>query len=122
MYATEGRGEPAIVAARRAAATAGDAETSVVLGYACARAGRRDEALRILGSLVERWRTGNGSAGRIAVIHAGLGDREQALDWLGRAQREHDVWMSQLKVDPVFDGLRGDGRFDSLVRQVGLER
>jgi serine/threonine-protein kinase len=122
MYATEGMAEPALVAARRAASTAGDADTSVVLGYACARAGRRDEARRILGALVERWRRGAGSAGRIAVIHAGLGDREEALDWLGKAQREHDVWVTQLRVDPIFDPLRADGRFNSLVRQVGLER
>jgi Flp pilus assembly protein TadD len=120
LHAAEGKHALAIAAARKASDLAGDAETSTVLGYANARAGKRAEAQSTLTRLVELWRNGNGSAGRIAVVYAGLGNREQALAWLRRASQEHDVWMTLLKVDPVFDGLRSDERFKELLEKVRL--
>jgi hypothetical protein len=56
---------------------------------------------------------------RIAAIHAGLNDREQAFEWLERAFKERDAWMIWLKVDPVLDDLRADLRFQELLRRVG---
>jgi len=54
------------------------------------------------------------------LVYAGLGDKKSAFQWLEDAYRAHDVGLVYLKVDPCLDPLRGDTRFDSLLRQVGL--
>ena len=56
----------------------------------------------------------------IAIIHAGLGQRDQALVWLEKGYQERSAWMVWLKVDPRFDVLRSDPRFQDLLRRVGL--
>jgi hypothetical protein len=56
----------------------------------------------------------------IATIYAGLGEKDRALEWLQKAYQDRDGWLTQLKVDPIFDALRSDQRFQDLMRQVGL--
>ena len=56
-----------------------------------------------------------------ATIHAALGDRESALTWLGRAVDERSESVLYLGVEPLFDGLRSDPRFQELLRRVGIE-
>jgi serine/threonine-protein kinase len=92
-----------------------------VRGYTYAKCGRRTEALAELNRL-----RGEAKAGRavshypLAVIEAGLGDKEQAITELQRAYTEH-VWpMYLIKVDPAFADIRTDPRFIALVRKVGL--
>jgi hypothetical protein len=54
----------------------------------------------------------------MAVVHAGLGDVDAAIEWLERACAERDVWLVWLKVDPRLDRLRADARFEDLLRRV----
>jgi serine/threonine protein kinase/Tfp pilus assembly protein PilF len=56
----------------------------------------------------------------IAQSHARLGETGPALEWLGKALDEHDSRMVALKVDPCFDGLRTDPKFQALIKRVGL--
>jgi hypothetical protein len=56
----------------------------------------------------------------IAVIYAGLGDKEQAFAWLNRACDERDNWLNYLKVEPRLDPLRSDARSTKLLQRVGL--
>ncbi|MBC7932597.1 MAG: winged helix-turn-helix domain-containing protein [Rubrivivax sp.] len=51
---------------------------------------------------------------------AQLGQREEALDLLERAYREHDFFIIYLKAEPFFDPLRDEPRFQELLRKVGL--
>jgi len=53
-----------------------------------------------------------------ALIHTGLGNTEQALDWLEKAYEERFIWMVYLNVDPVFDGLRNEARFKQLIERM----
>lgn len=61
-----------------------------------------------------------GLSGGSAALYAVLGDRDQAFDILGRAYDRHELWLLYLKVDPVWDNLRTDPRFQPLLHRVGL--
>src|SRR5262249_19769119 len=56
----------------------------------------------------------------IAREHVLLGDKEAALDWLEKAVEWRRYHLAFLKVDPEFDPLRGDPRFEGLLRRIGL--
>lgn len=55
-----------------------------------------------------------------AIAYAGLGDANQAIEWLEKAYQEHAIWMVFLKTDPQFDGIRADPRFQNLLKQIGF--
>ena len=54
------------------------------------------------------------------MIHAGLGEKDQALDWLEKMYQEREESLSTLKVDQPFDSLRSDPRFIDLLHRVNL--
>ena len=59
-------------------------------------------------------------ASAVALVHAGMGEKRQALDWLERAYDEHDFSMVFLDVAPWFKMLRGEPRFEQLLRRMQL--
>ena len=90
------------------------------LGHAYAVAGRPADAERVLEELHARGRTGYVSSFDIATIHAGLGNRAQALDWLERASEGRSTYLVFINVDPRFDAYRAEPRFRELVRRMGI--
>ncbi len=56
----------------------------------------------------------------VAEVCVRVGDKECAFEWLERGFEERDDLMTDLKVEPVFDGLRSDPRFQDLIRRVGI--
>lgn len=56
----------------------------------------------------------------VAMVYLGLGENDQAFEWLNRAYEEHAEWVIYLTIDPRLDPLRSDERFKELVRRVGL--
>jgi len=88
--------------------------------WAYAHAGRRADALRLLGELKKRQRTGYVPAGAFVHAYLGLGDNDEAFTWFERAYREQSNILIYIKVFPLYDPLRGDPRFQDLVRRVGL--
>jgi serine/threonine-protein kinase len=56
----------------------------------------------------------------VALVHIGLGDKDQALDCLDRAYEERSHWLVYAKVWPLLDDLRSDARFAALLGKVGL--
>jgi tetratricopeptide (TPR) repeat protein len=111
-----GRQDEAIGSLRDAARVSSDNPVMVAgLGHGLAAAGDRREALKVIATLEQaRGRKGL-FAYEIGVIHAALGDRDRAFDWLGRAVRERSGWIAYLQVDPRLDALHGDQRFGSLL-------
>lgn len=61
-----------------------------------------------------------GSYEIVALVHAGLGETDQAFEWLQRAYDERDQGMTTSKVDPPLDPLRADPRFEELLRRMDL--
>jgi eukaryotic-like serine/threonine-protein kinase len=56
----------------------------------------------------------------IADLYSDLGDRDHAFEWLSTAYQEHDSYLLNLRVDPLFDSLRSDPRYAELVRKIGF--
>ena len=56
----------------------------------------------------------------VALVHAGLGDKSEAFRWLDKAYDERSHWLVWLSLDPRWNDLRGDPRFDQLRKRVGL--
>jgi TolB-like protein/Tfp pilus assembly protein PilF len=94
-------------------------EALAQLGHACAIAGDRAEAHRILGEIQRMSVSRYVSPFNFALIHAGLGDRDQAFAWLDRAIEDHSEWIHTLGVDPRLEHLRDDPRFQALLQRVG---
>lgn len=92
-----------------------------VLGYLYGKSGRTKEARDILAEFDALARSGRyASSYAIAIVNAGIGDRERALSSLEAACRERSHWLVWLKRDPRWDEIRHDPRFQALVRRVGL--
>lgn len=90
------------------------------LAHAYAVSGQTREARKILDDLVDRSTRTYISPFDIAVIYAGLGDRDEAFAWLEKAYDERTRTMLSLKVNPRLDPLRADPRFADLMRRVGV--
>jgi hypothetical protein len=60
------------------------------------------------------------AAHHFALIYAGMGNKDEALEWLEKAFEQHSPMMAWLKVDQRFDSLREEPRFQDLLRRVGL--
>ncbi len=98
----------------------GGSNELAALGHAYALAGKRDEAVKILDQLKERSQQTYVQPLWIAGIHIGLGDKDQAFEWLRKTYDDRSGWLVYLKIDPMFSPLRSDPRFRELLQRVGL--
>ncbi|MBW2644793.1 MAG: protein kinase [Deltaproteobacteria bacterium] len=114
VYLEKGMYEEAITAYQKSGNRHG-------LGIAYAQAGQKDKALEILGEMKEEWKRGAVRALPMARIYIGLGDSDQALDWLEKSLERREPRMVLLKVDPRFDSLRSNPRFKALLKKMNLE-
>jgi TolB-like protein/Tfp pilus assembly protein PilF len=90
------------------------------IGNAYAREGHPAEARAILPRLQSHIdKTGIGRY-EIALVYAGLGDKDSAFQWLERAYQTRDKGLTYLIADPCLDPLRSDPRFATLVKRVGF--
>ena len=93
---------------------------SAELAHAYAASGRKSEAEEILKQFKDRSRQSYVPAYNFAEIYIGLGDKEQALASLEKAYADRSMLITFIQVDPQFDSLRSDPRFEDLLRRVGL--
>ncbi len=99
-----------------------DPESLGALGQAYAVAGDRTAAQKTIEQLRQRSREGYVAAYDFTVIHAALGETDQAFARLQKAYDDRSFYMTWLKVDPQLDPLRSDPRFAELVKKVGLDK
>jgi len=60
------------------------------------------------------------SAYQIAEAHAWRGEKNDAFDWLERAYRQRDGGLAETKIDPLFENLHGDPRYQAMLRKLNL--
>lgn len=92
-----------------------------LLAYALGVSGRKDEARKILNQLQLLSKDRYVASAPVAIAYIGLGEKDRAFDWLEKALDERLWEMGTLKVNPVFDPLRADERFESLLSRVHLD-
>ena len=89
-----------------------------LLGYAYAISGDRPKAEQMLRELEEMAKRQYVSSTAFADIHLGLGEREKALDWLDKSYQDQESACWYLTVDPIYDSVRNELRFQALVQKV----
>ena len=118
-YVKKGRYKEALVAFGKAHAFSQVAAMALE-GHTLAVLGQRDKAQEILSELKEQSKLRYVSPYDIAVIHTGLGEKDEALAWLQKACDERVFRVVLLGVEPLLDDLRSDPRFQALVKRIGL--
>ncbi len=90
------------------------------MGNAFARIGRAAEARQMIAALQKHVQDTGVGRYEIALVYAGLGEKDEAFAWLEKSFAVRDKGLTYLKIDPCLDPLRSDPRFQDLVRRVGL--
>jgi DNA-binding winged helix-turn-helix (wHTH) protein/Flp pilus assembly protein TadD len=120
-YEQSGESELALEALNKAGRFSGGNSKAISLrGYVFAKLGRANEAREVLSTLEVIARERYVPPYAMALVHAGLGESELALEWLERALAVRDVHLAFLPVDPKWDAFRGDPRFQALLKQCGF--
>ena len=120
-YQKKGMYEEAIMEVKKANALGSRGPAGQTgLAYAYALAGKKEEATKILDELKEQSKQRYVSPFNFAVIYMGLGDKDQAFEWLNKTFDENPYRIAFLKTIPRFDSLRSDPRFDALLRRMKL--
>ena len=92
----------------------------MALGHVYATAGRKAEAEKIAAELERKVMKKEISPFLPAVVYAGLDDKDKAFYWLERSYQERSNWLALIKAGRRLKNLRGDPRFDDLLKRVGF--
>jgi tetratricopeptide (TPR) repeat protein len=121
IYTSQGRYADADAALEHIGALRTWTPAMAVRGYLYAKSGRPHDAKNLLAEFDDLVRQGRyASSYAIAIVYAGLGDRERVFSYLDAAYRERSHWLVWLKRDPRWNDVRSDPRFHRLVQQIGL--
>ncbi len=119
-YEARGMYAEAIAEFQRGVQLSGSPLMLALLGHAYAASGKTAEAKQVLSDLQQVKEQRYVSPYTVAAIHAGLGDQDEAFKWLETAVEERDIWLMNLKVDPVFAKLRSHRKFTDLLARIRL--
>jgi tetratricopeptide (TPR) repeat protein len=119
-YTQKGLWTEAIDELRQALETDRNPALVAKMGEAYAVSGKRTEALEAIRTLQEMSETRYVDGYHFATVYAGLGEKDQALEWLFKAFEARSNSLILLNVDPVFDSLRSDPRFQDLLRRMNF--
>jgi len=115
VYEAQGKYDSAIAALEQQKLQQG-----LDVATAFATAGKPAEARRRMADCVARLKLQKSYVrpGWVAEVYVGLGDKDEAMRWLEQGYKERDLWLALLKVWPRFDALRGDARFQDLLKRM----
>jgi eukaryotic-like serine/threonine-protein kinase len=119
-YVMKGSVEEALAEYHKARQLNDDPFVLALLGHSYALSGKKDEALRTAEQLKEISEQRYVPAYSLAIVYAGLNEKEQAFQWLEKSYQAHEGYVTILKIDPFLDNLRFDARFADLMRRVGV--
>ncbi len=124
-YEQAGTNELALQALDRHASAPGARPNSKLLSlraYVLAKMNRHEEARDLLHAIDAAAAGGYVPPYARALVHAGLGERDAALDWLAKAVEVRDVHLIALPVDPKWKAFRSDRRFIDILQRCAFTR
>ncbi len=117
-----GRSEEALFRIQECKKYIGDTVFVLTAEAKCyAESGNESEARILLDGLVKKTETRYVSPYHMATVHCCLREREAALDLLENAWEMKDPWLNWLGVEPVFDFVREEERFQALQEKLGYQ-
>jgi serine/threonine-protein kinase len=119
-YGAKGMYTEAIAETRRALELYFGSSTKGYLGLWLARSGNRDEAAKHLAELKQKATRDYVQGDTFAFIYIGLGDKEEALNWLEKHMLSHAETANVYAVAPEFDDLRSEPRFKAMLKRMNL--
>lgn len=120
IYQEQGRFTDSIGNFQKAKQISDDTISEMALGHVYATAGRKAEAEKIASELERKVMKKEVSPFLPAVVYAGLDDKDKAFYWLERAYQERSNWLTLIKAGRRLKNLRGDPRFDDLLKRIGF--
>jgi serine/threonine protein kinase/tetratricopeptide (TPR) repeat protein len=123
LYAQKAMNDEATAEAQKARALSARDDSLMLaqLGATYSFSGKSDEAKKVIDQLHQLSKHRYVSPFYMALIYEGLGQKDQALEWLEKAYKKRDHWLETLKVHPWLDGLRSHPRFIELLMKMGLQ-
>jgi tetratricopeptide (TPR) repeat protein len=118
----QGNVRAAIPELEKAAAMEAPPFATAYLGYAYGAAGDRARALATIEELKKKSVHGYVPPFNLAIVHLGLGELERAMDLLEQASADDSQWMMYLKLDRIFEPLRGEPRFIALMKKCRFDQ
>ncbi|MBX7170351.1 MAG: protein kinase [Pyrinomonadaceae bacterium] len=119
IYPQLGRTAEAVAPCRKAVELSGRAPLYLwTLGYVLALLGEKDETQKIIAELKEINEKRYVPPVYLAMIYTALNDFDEAFAWLDKAFEKRDYWTLWLSVEPRFDALRKDARFESYLKKI----
>jgi TolB-like protein/Flp pilus assembly protein TadD len=103
----------------RSVATMDNPSTQSDLAFALGKAGRTEELRALLAILLREVDRKNELSAAVASAYANLGEGDQAIRWLERAYEARLPYMVTVNSDFIYDGIRSDPRFQSLMKKMG---
>jgi TolB-like protein/DNA-binding winged helix-turn-helix (wHTH) protein len=82
--------------------------------------GRPEDIERAFSKLTDQAKAGTRRPYDVGHYAMMKGDRSLALDWLEKSYQHHDYWMLFINVDPEYDPIRSDPRFQAMVHRLGV--
>ncbi|MBU1337616.1 MAG: protein kinase [Acidobacteria bacterium] len=119
-YHLKGMHEEALEMWRVSYVANGDSEAVDALARGFEEEGYSGALTRLAEMMIKRSRTTFVTPWRIGTMFTRAGKTDEAIEWLEKAYDAHDPNMPSVFVDPIFDGLRGDPRFQELLRKMNL--
>jgi len=121
-YAERGRFAEAQARVERRRASLPEPIYWCLLAYVYGRSGQKERARQAFQRILQTSRNAPLQSGMLAWAASGLQDRELTLGWLEKGLADHSNEMTNLKINPTYDFVRSDPRFQRLLDRVGLGR
>jgi Flp pilus assembly protein TadD len=119
---SQGKFDEAVSEARLMRELSNDSSVIASLARILARAGKTAEARSLLDEVIQLTKQRYVSPVNVAGVCVALGERERAFEWLQTAYEIQCDHLLSLNVDPRWDGIRADPRFQALLKKVGFEK
>jgi serine/threonine-protein kinase len=122
VYAQMGKHKEAVAEREKALSLSGSPELAASLEQDFAKSGYRGVLQNWLEGLTEISKHSYVSPYSIAEAYIRIGEKEKAIEWLEKAFEEHDSGLVSLGVEPMFDPVRSDIRFQEILRRMKLTK